>query len=193
MKQVLDRLAWERDWTLLPPTLSPTLATFIKQRLRKERKQRLPDIGAMRLTLEGERTAEMLLDTESEEQRRALSPDGRFLAHTGGRGTATREPRSPVSAMPVNSATDDATGCPRSWIALFMALGPAHSCDNGGMAASGSYVQRAAGPRRNQPSARCSVTPHFGASLPSLVGSLCVDSASLRGCAHRPVARLGAS
>ena len=66
-----------------------------------------------------------------------------------------------------------------------------HRCE--GMAASGSCVQRAAGPWQSRLSSRCSVTPHFGASLPSLVGSLCADSASLRGCTQRPVARPGAS
>jgi Tol biopolymer transport system component len=46
-------LAREPDWTLLPRGLSPTLAAFIKQCLQKTPKQRIPDIAAMRLALDG--------------------------------------------------------------------------------------------------------------------------------------------
>jgi serine/threonine protein kinase/Tol biopolymer transport system component len=46
-------LAREPDWALLPRGLSPTLASFIKQCLHKDPKQRVPDIAAMRLVLEG--------------------------------------------------------------------------------------------------------------------------------------------
>ena len=46
-------LAREPDWTLLPGGLSPTLGTYIKRCLHKDPKQRIPDIGAMRLALEG--------------------------------------------------------------------------------------------------------------------------------------------
>ena len=43
----------DADWTRLPPGLSPTLATYIKRCLHKDPKQRVPDIAAMRLALEG--------------------------------------------------------------------------------------------------------------------------------------------
>ena len=46
-------LAREPDWTLLPPGLSSVLSTFIKRCLDKNAKQRVPDIAAMRLALEG--------------------------------------------------------------------------------------------------------------------------------------------
>jgi len=46
-------LAREPDWTLLPRGLSPTLASFIKRSLHKDPKQRVPDIAAMRLALDG--------------------------------------------------------------------------------------------------------------------------------------------
>jgi hypothetical protein len=46
-------LARESDWTLLPRGLSPTLTSFIKRCLHKDVKQRVPDIGAMRLALDG--------------------------------------------------------------------------------------------------------------------------------------------
>ena len=41
------------DWTPLPGGLSPTLAAYIKRCLHKDPKQRIPDIAAMRLALEG--------------------------------------------------------------------------------------------------------------------------------------------
>ena len=43
----------EPDWTLLPPGLSPTLDTYLKRCLHKDPKQRIPDIAAMRLALDG--------------------------------------------------------------------------------------------------------------------------------------------
>ena len=46
-------LAREPDWTLLPKDLSPVLGTYIRRCLQKETKQRVPDIAAMRLALEG--------------------------------------------------------------------------------------------------------------------------------------------
>jgi serine/threonine-protein kinase len=46
-------LAREPDWTLLPPNLSPVLATFLKRSLHKDRKQRIGDAQSLRLALEG--------------------------------------------------------------------------------------------------------------------------------------------
>ena len=46
-------LAREPDWTLLPRTLSPALGSFLKRCLHKDPKQRVPDIAAMRLALDG--------------------------------------------------------------------------------------------------------------------------------------------
>jgi serine/threonine protein kinase len=43
----------EPTWTLLPAGLSPTLVSFLKSCLHKDAKQRLPDIAAMRLALDG--------------------------------------------------------------------------------------------------------------------------------------------
>ena len=50
LARVIER---EPDWTLLPSGLSPVLHTYIKRCLHKEAKQRVPDIAAMRLALEG--------------------------------------------------------------------------------------------------------------------------------------------
>jgi serine/threonine-protein kinase len=46
-------LAREPDWTLLPSSLSPVLATFLKRCLHKDRKQRIGDAQSVRLALEG--------------------------------------------------------------------------------------------------------------------------------------------
>jgi serine/threonine protein kinase len=46
-------LAREPDWALLPPTLSPTLVTYLKRCLRKDPKQRIGDVQSIRLALEG--------------------------------------------------------------------------------------------------------------------------------------------
>jgi Tol biopolymer transport system component len=43
----------EPEWTLLPAGLSPALVTYLKRCLHKDPKQRIPDIAAMRLALEG--------------------------------------------------------------------------------------------------------------------------------------------
>ncbi len=43
----------EPNWALLPSGLSPGLVTYIKRCLHKDPKQRIPDIAAMRLALEG--------------------------------------------------------------------------------------------------------------------------------------------
>ena len=41
------------DWEALPSSLSPVLATYLRRCLTKEPKQRIPDIAAMRLAMEG--------------------------------------------------------------------------------------------------------------------------------------------
>ena len=43
----------EPDWRLVPGTVSPTLLVFLRRSLQKDPKQRIPDIAAMRLALEG--------------------------------------------------------------------------------------------------------------------------------------------
>ena len=43
----------EPNWALLPSGLSPGLVTYIKRCLHKDPKQRIPDIAAMRLALDG--------------------------------------------------------------------------------------------------------------------------------------------
>ncbi len=43
----------EPDWSLVPGTVSPTLLVFLRRSLQKDPKQRIPDIAAMRLALEG--------------------------------------------------------------------------------------------------------------------------------------------
>jgi serine/threonine-protein kinase len=43
----------EPDWPALPSTLSPTLRVYLQRCLHKDPKQRIPDIGAMRLALAG--------------------------------------------------------------------------------------------------------------------------------------------
>ena len=43
----------EPEWTLLPAGLSSALVTFLKRCLHKDPKQRIPDIAAMRLALDG--------------------------------------------------------------------------------------------------------------------------------------------
>ena len=46
-------LAREPDWTLLPAGLSPVLETYLRRCLQKDPKQRIHDIGDVRLALEG--------------------------------------------------------------------------------------------------------------------------------------------
>jgi Tol biopolymer transport system component len=46
-------LAREPDWAGLPATLSPALATYVQRCLHKDPKQRIHDIGDVRLALEG--------------------------------------------------------------------------------------------------------------------------------------------
>jgi eukaryotic-like serine/threonine-protein kinase len=46
-------LAREPDWTLLPPRLSPAVATYLKRCLHKDPKQRIADMQSVRLALEG--------------------------------------------------------------------------------------------------------------------------------------------
>ncbi len=43
----------EPPWDALPDTVSPTLRVYLRRCLQKDRKQRVPDIAAMRLALEG--------------------------------------------------------------------------------------------------------------------------------------------
>ena len=43
----------EPNWTLLPPGLPSTLVVYLKRCLHKDPKQRIPDMAAMRLALEG--------------------------------------------------------------------------------------------------------------------------------------------
>jgi serine/threonine protein kinase len=43
----------EPDWSLVPGNLSPMLLVFLRRSLQKDPKQRIPDIAAMRLALEG--------------------------------------------------------------------------------------------------------------------------------------------
>ena len=43
----------EPNWTLLPPGVAPALVTYVKRCLHKDPKQRIPDIAAMRLALDG--------------------------------------------------------------------------------------------------------------------------------------------
>ena len=43
----------EPNWALLPPGLPSTLAVYLKRCLQKDPKQRIPDMAAMRLALEG--------------------------------------------------------------------------------------------------------------------------------------------
>ena len=87
----------EPDWARLPATLSPALSTYIRRCLHKSPKQRIPDIAAMRLALEGafETAAEEgpakaghyvrgngngVRGEERPLWRRALLPTGRALA-----------------------------------------------------------------------------------------------------------------
>ncbi len=46
-------LAREPDWSMLPPVLSPVIAAYLRRCLHKDPKQRIPDVAAMRLALEG--------------------------------------------------------------------------------------------------------------------------------------------
>ena len=46
-------LAREPDWALLPHTLSPVLGAYLRRCFHKDPKQRVPDIAAMRLAMEG--------------------------------------------------------------------------------------------------------------------------------------------
>ena len=48
-----DVMRVEPAWEMLPEGLSPSLMTFLKRCLQKDPKQRVPDIAAMRLALEG--------------------------------------------------------------------------------------------------------------------------------------------
>ena len=50
LARVIDR---EPDWTALPPTLSPALGTYLRRCLVKDPRQRIRDIGDVRLALEG--------------------------------------------------------------------------------------------------------------------------------------------
>ena len=50
LSNVLQR---EPDWSHLPSDMSPSLSVFLNRCLEKDRKQRVPDIAAMRLALEG--------------------------------------------------------------------------------------------------------------------------------------------
>ncbi len=50
LARVIER---EPDWDALPSNLSPVLATYLRRCLAKEPKQRIPDIAAMRLAMEG--------------------------------------------------------------------------------------------------------------------------------------------
>ena len=50
LARVVER---EPDWNVLPSDLSPVLATYLRRCLAKEPKQRVPDIAAMRLAMEG--------------------------------------------------------------------------------------------------------------------------------------------
>ena len=43
----------EPEWTVLPPDVSPTLATYLRRCLEKEPKQRVHDIADVRLAMEG--------------------------------------------------------------------------------------------------------------------------------------------
>jgi serine/threonine-protein kinase len=43
----------EPDWSLLPADLPPSLAVFLKRCLQKDPRQRVPDMGSMRLALQG--------------------------------------------------------------------------------------------------------------------------------------------
>ena len=67
-------LAREPDWALLPVGMSPVLGTYIRRCLHKEPKQRVPDIAAMRLALEGafETAAKATPDTETSQPRLPL-------------------------------------------------------------------------------------------------------------------------
>ena len=60
-------LAREPDWALLPPRLSPTVATYIKRCLHKDPKQRIGDVQSIRLALEGvfETDAEAKFETST--------------------------------------------------------------------------------------------------------------------------------
>ncbi|MEQ1757198.1 MAG: protein kinase [Vicinamibacterales bacterium] len=54
VSEVLSRvLQREPEWAALPSALSPTLVVYLKRCLHKDPKQRIPDIAAMRLALEG--------------------------------------------------------------------------------------------------------------------------------------------
>src|ERR1700730_16547198 len=50
LARVIDR---DPDWTVLPPTLSPALRTYLRRCLVKDPRQRIRDIGDVRLALEG--------------------------------------------------------------------------------------------------------------------------------------------
>ena len=50
LARVIDR---DPDWTLLPPTLSPALGRYLRRCLMKDPRQRIRDIGDVRLALEG--------------------------------------------------------------------------------------------------------------------------------------------
>jgi Tol biopolymer transport system component len=50
LARVLER---EPEWSRLPSTLSPALRTFLERRLQKDPRQRIRDIGDVRLALEG--------------------------------------------------------------------------------------------------------------------------------------------
>jgi len=55
LARVIDR---DPDWTALPPALSPALRTYLRRCLTKDPRQRIRDIGDVRLALEGAFDAE---------------------------------------------------------------------------------------------------------------------------------------
>jgi serine/threonine protein kinase len=69
LARVIDR---DPDWTVLPPTLSPALGTYLRRCLVKDPRQRIRDIGDVRLALEGafETTAPQTTPTATTETPR---------------------------------------------------------------------------------------------------------------------------
>jgi Tol biopolymer transport system component len=64
------------DWSLLPPDTPPTVRTLLRRCLEKDRRERLPDIGAARLELRDARIRDAALPapTTAGVPRRALLP-----------------------------------------------------------------------------------------------------------------------
>ena len=50
LARVIER---DLDWTALPPALSPSIGTYLHRGLVKDPRQRIRDIGDVRLALEG--------------------------------------------------------------------------------------------------------------------------------------------